>query len=485
MSPAPIQMQTKNDSWNSSYFSPLRSSRNKSTALPTKGELVFSANFESGNLAGAKQVEEHEWELYIRPDSHNDRHRLWFFFKVSNCFRNQQVILSIVNFSKSRSLYREGMSPVVRSCRRPAWQRIPSEQVFYYRSQGHNLNYLLSFIFQFDHEEDDYYFAYCYPYTYTDLQRNLFCLESQNKPYFVRECLCTSVWGRRIDLLTITSRASTCILTSEETLRQHGGKKWVFITSRVHPGESPAQFVVQGFIDFLMATEPKAKLLRENIVFKIIPMLNPDGVFLGNYRCNFPGYDLNREWASPDKLLHPEIFYTKRLVELLHRHPLIDLDVFVDIHAHTNATNSFMYCNSLIHDDSEKRGRAALAWEQREGLFPRLFATLSEDFSYTKTKFDNDSSKEGTGRRELGQLLSPDVHCYTLETSFFAASRAASSISEETRLNGDDQDPLENDRFVPFTPSSYMALGKNLALTFLDFYDLEARQESKAAAHHK
>ena len=38
----------------------------------------------------------------------------------------------------------------------------------------------------------------------------------------------------------------------------------------------------------------EAKLLRDNFVFKIIPMLNPDGVINGNYRCNLAGVDLNR-----------------------------------------------------------------------------------------------------------------------------------------------------------------------------------------------
>lgn len=61
-------------------------------------------------------------------------------------------------------------------------------------------------------------------------------------------------------------------------------RKIVTVTARVHPGETPSSYVCQGFIEFLVSPHPIAKVLRENIIFKIIPMLNPDGVYLGNYR---------------------------------------------------------------------------------------------------------------------------------------------------------------------------------------------------------
>lgn len=48
------------------------------------GDLVFNANFETGNLASAEQIDEYEFDLTIRPDVANPRHRLWFNFTVSN-----------------------------------------------------------------------------------------------------------------------------------------------------------------------------------------------------------------------------------------------------------------------------------------------------------------------------------------------------------------------------------------------------------------
>lgn len=63
-----------------------------------------------------------------------------------------------------------------------------------------------------------------------------------------------------------------------------GSKKMIFLTARVHPGESPSSHVMHGIIEFLVSKDDRAQKLRKVYCFKIIPMLNPDGVFLGNYR---------------------------------------------------------------------------------------------------------------------------------------------------------------------------------------------------------
>ena len=60
--------------------------------------------------------------------------------------------------------------------------------------------------------------------------------------------------------------------------------------------------MMRGVIDFLTDVDnQEAKLLREKFIFKIIPMLNPDGVINGNYRCSLAGCDLNRRWKNPIK----------------------------------------------------------------------------------------------------------------------------------------------------------------------------------------
>lgn len=60
----------------------------------------------------------------------------------------------------------------------------------------------------------------------------------------------------------------------------------LFITARVHPGETPASHAVHGLLQFLVGATPEAKALRRAAVWVIVPMLNPDGVSAGNYRCD-------------------------------------------------------------------------------------------------------------------------------------------------------------------------------------------------------
>ena len=62
-------------------------------------------------------------------------------------------------------------------------------------------------------------------------------------------------------------------------------KRCVVISARVHPGETPASWMMRGMLDFITGESAEARLLRSLFVFKIVPMLNPDGVAYGNNRC--------------------------------------------------------------------------------------------------------------------------------------------------------------------------------------------------------
>ncbi|CAL1538014.1 unnamed protein product [Lymnaea stagnalis] len=411
---------------------------------PRRGHLIFDACFESGNLGRVDYITETEYDLFIRPDTCNPRFRVWFNFTVENARADQRVIFNIVNFSKTKSLYRDGMTPMIKSTSRPKWVRIQSKYVYYYRCPDHRKNYVMSFAFVFDREDDVYQFAYCYPYSYTRLQNYLDNLERRNYDFFSRELLCLSVQQRRLDLLTIAS-PSLCATENEKL-------KTVLITARVHPGETPSSFVCQGIIDFLVSNHPIAKILREHLVFKIIPMLNPDGVYLGNYRCSLMGFDLNRHWQEPSPWAHPTLYATKNLLMELDRNEVRvhspfsfkhDMDFYIDLHAHSTLMNGFMYGN--IYDDMERY--------EKQSVFPKLLCSNAEDFSLTNTNFNRDAVKAGTGRRTLGSCLD-ESHCYTLEVSFFSYQTNTTGMS------------------MPYTEEAYMKLGRNVARTFLDYYKL-------------
>ncbi len=46
-------------------------------------------------------------------------------------------------------------------------------------------------------------------------------------------------------------------------------------------------------------------------MFKIVPMMNPDGVIVGNYRCSLAGVDLNRTYKHTIRDLYPTVYAAK------------------------------------------------------------------------------------------------------------------------------------------------------------------------------
>ena len=97
--------------------------------------------------------------------------------------------------------------------------------------------------------------------------------------------------------------------------------------------------MMKGIIDYLTGPFLQAKILRDNFVFKIVPMLNPDGVINGSSRCNLAGVDLNRVWLDPSKKLHPTVYHTKNLIKKFQE----DRDIFLccDLHGHSRKKNIF------------------------------------------------------------------------------------------------------------------------------------------------
>lgn len=85
----------------------------------------------------------------------------------------------------------------------------------------------------------------------------------------------------------------------------------------------------------------EAKNLRRLFVFKTIPMLNPDGVVNGSYRCGLAGCDLNRQWFKPSPVSHPTIYHARAMLQTLAAAGRLSL--FVDMHGHSRRQSAFVY----------------------------------------------------------------------------------------------------------------------------------------------
>ncbi|KAK9890167.1 hypothetical protein WA026_008972 [Henosepilachna vigintioctopunctata] len=405
-----------------------------------RGHLCFDASFETGNLGRVDLVNEFEYDLYIRPDTCSPRFRFWFNFTVDNVKQDQRVIFNIVNMSKGRNLFNNQMTPLVKSTSRNKWQRIPKEYVFYYKSLNHHGHYVLSFSFGFDKEDEVFQFALASPYSYSKLQTFLKVLESKAsylKNNFKRECIANSLQNRRLEAITVGANNKT---------DGENKKRIVAVMARIHPGESPSSFVCQGLLEILISSSSLATALREHIAFKIMPMMNPDGVFVGNYRSDILGVDLNRSWHVATPFSHPNIYAILQMLKSLDNSEQEQLDFVIDIHAHSSLKGCFIYGNT--YEDVYRY--------ERHILFPKLLAASALDYGKDQTMFNSDTSKNGTSRRHLCCALSSKVNSYTLEVSIFGYTSK------------------DSDQIIPYTEDSciliYKRCGMNLIKAFLEYY---------------
>lgn len=175
--------------------------------------------------------------------------------------------------------------------------------------------------------------------------------------------------------------------------------------ARQHPGETVGSWMMRGSMFYL--TDPdneQAQLLRDNYVFKLIPMINPDGVINGNYRCSLAGCDLNRRWKHPSKVLHPTVYHTKKLVRQMQSERGIQL--ICDMHGHSRKQNIFMYgCESRQDPESTR-------------IFPFILSKISPLFDFVETKFSVSFAKEATARIALFKDLKNVPLVYTMESTF-------------------------------------------------------------------
>lgn len=65
----------------------------------------------------------------------------------------------------------------------------------------------------------------------------------------------------------------------------------------------------------LLQNDKLTEELLKKYNFYIVPMINIDGVIMGNYRTNRHGLDLNRTYHDPSITTSPSIFYYKNFMK--------------------------------------------------------------------------------------------------------------------------------------------------------------------------
>ncbi|XP_061138913.1 cytosolic carboxypeptidase 4 isoform X13 [Syngnathus typhle] len=392
--------------------------------------LRFFSSFECGNLRKAIRVRRYEYDLILNADANCSQHTQWFYFEVSNMVPDVPYRFNIINCEKSNSQFNYGMQPVLYSVRdalngKPQWCRSGTEICYFrnhfcpVRGRLRTTFYTLTFTITFKYSEDVCYLAYHYPYTYSALRAHLRLLNRSvdpSKVFFREQVLCPTLAGNACPFVTITACPPSKSYTDIHQLRN---RPCIVLSSRVHPGESNASWVMKGTLEFLCSHDPIAQALRETFVFKIIPMLNPDGVINGMNRCDLNRDDLNRQWCKPDPVLCPTIYHTKGFLSYLssiRRTPL----VFCDYHGHSRKKNVFLYGCSVketLWQSGSTFDTAALKENPGYRTIAKALDRIAPAFSFNSCNYLVEKSRSATARivvwKELGVLRS-----YTMESTF-------------------------------------------------------------------
>ncbi|KAG8130702.1 putative ATP-GTP binding protein [Naja naja] len=270
---------------------------NLSCLVPDEGDVLkFNSKFESGNLRKVIQIRKNEYDLILNSDINSNHYHQWFYFEVSGMRTGSAYRFNIINCEKTNSQFNYGMQPLMYSVQealggRPSWIRTGTD-ICYYKNhfsrssiaaggQKGKSYYTITFTVTFHHKDDVCYFAYHYPYTYSALMMHLQKLESTNNPqqiYFRQHLLCETLSGNNCPVVTITAMPES---NYYEHICQFRNRPYIFLSARVHPGETNSSWVMKGTLEYLMSNTPGAQNLRESYIFKIVPMLNPDGVING------------------------------------------------------------------------------------------------------------------------------------------------------------------------------------------------------------
>ena len=263
--------------------------------------MHITANFDAGNIDVISLEDKKDIQLAIRPDVGEEFFQ-WFNFRLSGEI-GEQYVLNIVNAGEAS--YLEGWEnyQAVASYDREYWFRLPTS----YKDGK------LTIVAEL--ECDTIQIAYFAPYSYERHQDLLAAV--QTHPLVSVEHLGETLDKRDLTLVKIADGDSS----SDKSKRN------IWITARQHPGETMAEWLVEGLLYSLLDSDnATAKLLLEKANFYIVPNMNPDGSVRGHLRTNAVGTNLNREWLNPSLEKSPEVFHVINKMEAT------GVDLFYDVH---------------------------------------------------------------------------------------------------------------------------------------------------------
>lgn len=336
--------------------------------------LHINAAFDSGNIIVENADDPSDIRLSIRKDTESEFYQ-WFHFRTAGA-NGIDCTFRITNAANAAFTGGWDGYRVVASYDRETWFRVDATRY----ENGHLI---------WDHapEQDSIYYAYFAPYS-MERHANL-----------ISDCL--QYDGVSLDVIgqSLEGQAMDCLRIGE-------GDKTIWVIARQHPGESMAEWWMEGFLARLLDEDDEvAQQLRNDATFRIVPNMNPDGSRAGNLRTNIVGANLNREWgvATPERC--PEVLCTIAAMDA--DAPVLCLDV----HGDESLPYNFIAGAEGIPGYTEKQAANLAA-------FLAAYKSASSDF---QTKHGYGLSKPGTGN--LTMCTNYTAHRYdclamTLEMPF-------------------------------------------------------------------
>lgn len=304
--------------------------------------MQITSNFDSGNIKVVSATSPNDVKLEIIKDNNSDFYQ-WFHFKLNNA-EHVEHKLQIIN--AGTSAYVEGWCDyqAVASYDREHWFRVPTE------FDGQNLTITVT------PEYNSMYFAYFAPYSYERHQDLLHAAQLSIDCSLI--VLGQTLDGRDISMLKIGEEGE--------------GKKTIWLTARQHPGETMAEWFMEGFIDRLLDEDDGvARSLLNKAVFYIVPNMNPDGSVRGHLRTNAVGTNLNREWQQPSMDKSPEVYLVRE--QML----ATGVDLYLDIHGDEALPVNFVAGSEGIPSFNDKMMKA-------EEQFKTSLTSITPEFQTVK-----------------------------------------------------------------------------------------------------